>query len=266
MIIEDIQFNEAIQLFGLLVLAFLGIIAPFIVFILSFSREGRKILITKYAEESKNYEDQIKKIDDKESKKIEEIGDKVKEINLKLRELKKYKKVSENKISSLNIRNQALYLFIPLVISFVLVIFSLIFLNNILCLKILTSLSVILFLFSIYRLWKLFRISIEVRDLIDDMSASYRSKTLDIFKKSKEFELLSAVYGTEEKFIDVTEKLKQKIENNKLIIKADNNIDGDPHIGKKKKLTIDFISHSKAYRIEIPENETRTFPDDFIKD
>ena len=266
MIIEDIQFNAAIQLFGLLVLTFLGIIAPFIIFILSFSREGRKILITKYAEKSKNYENEIREIEDKKPKEIGEIENKIKEIDLRLRELKKHKKASENKIKSLDVRSQALYLFIPLIISFILIILSLLFLNNLLCLKILIFLSVILFFFSIYKLWKLFRISIEVRDLIEDMSANYRSKTLDIFKKLKEFELLSAVYGTEQKFIDVTEKLKQKIKNNRLTIKADNNIDGDPHVGKKKKLTIDFISFGQTYRIEIPENETRTLPDDFIKD
>jgi len=102
-----------------------------------------------------------------------------------------------------------------------------------------------------------------VRKLIDDRSAYYRNKTLNIFEKSTEFELLNALYGTDQKFIDVTEELKQKIKNNKLTIRASNDIDGDPHVGKKKKLTIDFISFGKVYRVEIPENEKRTLPDDF---
>lgn len=267
MIIEEIQFNEAIKLFGLLVLAFLGIIAPFLIFILSFSREGRKILISQHAEEVKNYENKIEEIEDKKSKGIGDIENKVKEINTRLKELKKYKQVSERKISSLNIGKQVLYLFIPLIISFILVIFSLLFSNNLLSQEILIILSVIIFFFSIYKLWKLFRIILEVRNLIDDRSANYRNKTLNIFEKLTEFELLSVIYGTEQKFIDVTEKLKQKIKNNKLTIRADNNIDGDPHFGQKKKLTIDFISFGKVYRVEIPENETRTLPDDFkIKD
>lgn len=271
MIIEEIQFNEAIQLFGLLVLAFLGIIAPFLIFILSFSREGRKILIIQHAKEVKNYENEIEEIEDKKSKGIGDIENKVKEINTRLKKLNEYKQVSEKKLSSLNIRNQVLYLFIPLIISFILVIFSLLFSNNLLSQAILIIISVIVFFFSIYKLWKLFCIILEVRSLIDDRSVNYRNKTLNIFEKLiedentnlKEFELLNAIYGTEQKFIDVTKKLKQKIKNNKLTIRADNTIDGDPHVNQKKKLTIDFIDLGKVYRVEIPENETRTLPDDF---
>lgn len=266
---------ESIQLFGLLVLAFLGIIAPFFIFILSFSREGRKILISQYAEDIKNYEKKIEEIEDKKSKGIGDIENKVKEINIRLKELNKYKKVSEKKVSSLNIKNQALYLFIPLIASFILVIISLMFSYNLLCITILMIFAVIIFFFSLFKLWKLLCIIIEIRSLIDDRLVNYRNKTLNILEKLiedkntslPEFELLSAIYGTEKKFIDVTEKLKLKIKENKLTVTANNEIDGDPHIGQKKKLIIDYISYSKVYRVEIPENEKRTIPDDFqIKD
>jgi len=129
------------------VLTFLGIIAPFLIFVLSFSREGSKILISQHAEEIKNYENEIKEIEDKKSKEIGEIENKVKEINTRLRKLRRYKQESERKISSLNIRKQALYLFTPLIISFILVIFSLLFSNNIASQKILIIISVIIFSF-----------------------------------------------------------------------------------------------------------------------
>lgn len=270
--------NEAIQLFGFLVLAFLGIVAPFFMIILSISREGRKELIFQYTEEIKLYEEKIKnKYEEKESKKIEDIEKKVKDINKDIKQLKKYKKNSQKNLSNLDIKKQTLYIFIPLIVSFILAVLSLIFSHDLLPITILMVFAVGIFLFSLFKLWKALCIIIVVRNLIDDKLGNYRNKTIKLLEKlnegkntnlkyrlpdkeEKKIELMSAIYGTDKQFIDVTEKLKPMIKENKLTVTSSNKIDGDPHPGKKKKLVIDYISFGKEYRVEIPENETRTIP------
>lgn len=269
--------NEAIQLFGFLVLAFLGIIAPFFMLILSISREGRKELIIQYTEEIKLYEKKIKNKEEKESKKIEDIEKKVKDINKDIEQLKKYKINSQKNLSNLDIRKQTSYIFIPLIISFILTNLSLIFLYDLLTIIILMVLAIGIFAYSLFKLWKVVCIIIVVRNLIDDKLGNYRHRTLELLEKLnkdkynnlkkklqenevQKFELMSAIYGTDKQFIDVTEKLKPRIKENKLTVTSSNEIDGDPHYGIKKKLVIDYISFGKEYRIEIPENETRTIP------
>lgn len=269
--------NEAIQLFGFLVLAFLGIVAPFFMLILSISREGRKELIIQYTEEIKLYEEKIKNKEEKESKKIEDIEKKVKDINKDIEQLKEYKKNSQKNLSNLDIRKQTLYIFIPLIISFILADLSLIFSHDLLTIEILMFLAVGIFFYSLFKLWKALCIIIVVRNLIDDKLGNYRNKTIELLEKlnedkynnlkqklpeneGKKFELMSAIYGTDKQFIDVTEKLKPRIKENKLTVTSSNKIDGDPHPGVKKKLVIDYISVGKEYRIEIPENETRSIP------
>jgi len=53
-------------------------------------------------------------------------------------------------------------------------------------------------------------------------------------------EIIKAIYGTVNKFIDVTTKLNEQVKNNKLSIKASNNIAGDPDVGVPKRLTINY--------------------------
>lgn len=84
----------------------------------------------------------------------------------------------------------------------------------------------------------------------------------DIHSKYKniKFKLLSARYCTDERSTDVYDKLVLMIKNDELRVASSNNIAGDPHIGVKKKLIINYISYGIEHEVEVPEGETRTLP------
>ena len=88
------------------------------------------------------------------------------------------------------------------------------------------------------------------------------SQNEEIYSKYKntKFKLLSAIYCTDEYSIDVYDELVLMIKENELKVTSSNNIAGDPHKGVRKKLIISYISYGKEYKVEIPENETRTLP------
>lgn len=79
-------------------------------------------------------------------------------------------------------------------------------------------------------------------------------------KEHPKFKLHSAIYGTDEFFFDVYDKLNSMVNKNGLTVTSSNKIAGDPHKKAKKKLIIRYESYGKEYKVEVPENETRTLP------
>lgn len=75
----------------------------------------------------------------------------------------------------------------------------------------------------------------------------FRKTKKKLFTKAKKmsgghgFQVKRAIYGTDNNQIDVTQKLKGMVNNNRLSVKATNEIQGDPEKGTIKKLTIDYI-------------------------
>lgn len=82
---------------------------------------------------------------------------------------------------------------------------------------------------------------------------NFKIKTYGGFK----LKILSAKYGTDETFFDVTENLNKMVENNSLTITASNAIAGDPAPQIKKKLTIKYqVSDYEEKESVIKEHET----------
>ena len=115
--------EQAIQLFGFLILTFLGIVSPILVILLSMFREGISQLTIQYENEKSQSKNNIKE----QLKKIVEAGKTdVEGIEQSLNKLKAIKKTAETKLSYLNPRKQILRLYMPFLISFLGAILSLI--------------------------------------------------------------------------------------------------------------------------------------------
>ena len=70
-------------------------------------------------------------------------------------------------------------------------------------------------------------------------------KSLFVRPQSPDFQqlnlkIIKAVYGTDQKNIDVTARLNELVKNNVLDIVASNNIAGDPHYGVTKQLKVEY--------------------------
>lgn len=166
--------KETIQLFGFLVLSFLGIISPFLLIILTISKEGTKELTIQYENEKKQNEGILKNISD------------IDELQKTINKIKSNKAKVEKKISSLDIKRQSLNLFIPLIISFSFVILVLIFYYIIWLMIVLIIASISMFIYSLVILWQTLCNISDIRKLIDDNQKDYRNKTLELLKDIKD--------------------------------------------------------------------------------
>ena len=72
--------------------------------------------------------------------------------------------------------------------------------------------------------------------------------------------ILKAEYGTLNKKIDITEKLSKKINDNKIEIKIDNGIAGDPAIGEAKEAVITYSFNGEEKTITLKGNEMLKLP------
>lgn len=70
---------------------------------------------------------------------------------------------------------------------------------------------------------------------------------------SNELDIISAIYGTIEKNIDVTERLKSKIHKNQLLTFASNDIGGDPIKGEKKYLIVNYAFRNQHFEKKFEE-------------
>jgi hypothetical protein len=71
--------------------------------------------------------------------------------------------------------------------------------------------------------------------------------------------IVSAKYGANNSFLDLTEKLKKMIEGNSLTITASNDISGDPILGVPKELIVEYRYYGEEIKsISIKEGQTKT--------
>lgn len=188
--------EQAIQLFGNLILAFLGVVAPILVILLSISREGISKLTIQYENEKsqseKNIKEQLKRLAEAEETNVTEIEQ-------SLKSLKAIKKTAEIKLSYLNPKRQVLRLFIPLLISLLGVILAILNKSNIYYAILSIAVSSICFAYAMVALWKLLDIIIEVRRTIDDDKKDRDMKTIELLsalvEKGTQY-FLKAVYIT----------------------------------------------------------------------
>lgn len=73
-------------------------------------------------------------------------------------------------------------------------------------------------------------------------------------------EILEAKYYTAKISKDVTEKVRNKVSNNRLVLDANNQIDGDPDPGTVKKLKVTFSYSGETLEKEVDEGQTLILP------
>lgn len=108
----------------------------------------------------------------------------------------------------------------------------------------------------------IFLVAKKIRDRLPPEGETIsKNESIPYKYKNKKFKLLSARYGTDEKSIDVYDKLIKMTKGEELIVTSSNNIAGDPHKGVKKNLTITYISYGKMHEVKVPENDSITLPE-----
>jgi len=122
------------------------------------------------------------------------------------------------------------------------------------------------------------RIRLELLDSdgITDFEFEYQNSMNDLYEIVREqtsnvsnfidsvlglkLDILEAKYYTAKVSKDVTEKLKNKVTNNRLVIDATNQIDGDPDPGTVKKLKVTYSYSGDTLEKEVDEGQTLILP------
>lgn len=228
--------KEAIQLFGFFILTLLGVVAPLLLILLSVSREGTQKLIKQYEnaknQSEQNIKKQLKELEDKKNSYVEDI-------EKSLKDLKVIKKNDENKLSFLNMKKQTISLFVPLLVAFLGVILSIIYINNIYIMSTFILISLGAFLYSIVIFWRVLSTIVEVRKLIDDDRRDTRSRIVELITLLVE---RGAQYFLKNVFVVI----------NNIYIK-DNNSEFTLFVNKKNELEIKFSNREEkmAKNVEI---------------
>lgn len=169
--------QQAIQLFGFLILTFLGIVVPILVILLSVFQEGIQRLTTQYENErsqsEKNINEQLKKIGEAGKTNVPQIEE-------SLKQLKAIKKTAEAKLSYLRPKKQILRLLIPLLISFLAVICAILVAAPIGYVLLCVAISVVSFTYTAVVLWTILGVIIEVRKNIEAAKKDADTKTVEL--------------------------------------------------------------------------------------
>lgn len=199
--------EQAIQLFGYLILAVLGFVFPVVTVLLSIYGEGLSKLAAQYKAEKKQSEENIKEQLQKKGQQKDITDKDVIAIENSLKELKSIKETAESKLSYLNPSRTIIRLFIPLMVAFVGVVatflilhFTDYFIDYAYLYPLLVSL--IAFSYSVFVLWKLVGIIMEVRRIIDTDRKDTATRTTELLtalvekvKKTEQY-YLQKVYLT----------------------------------------------------------------------
>ncbi|MBA7581008.1 hypothetical protein ES708_22907 [subsurface metagenome] len=177
--------EQAIQLFGYLILAVLGFVFPVVTVLLSLNREGLSKLAAQYEAEKSHSEENIR---EQFQKKEEKSGLDLLAIEKSLKKLKSIRKAAETKLSYLNPRNTTIRLFIPLIVAFLGVVatflilhFADYFIDYAYLYPLLVSL--VAFGYAVFVLWKLVGIIVEVRKIIDTDRKDTDTRTTELLSK-----------------------------------------------------------------------------------
>jgi len=217
--------EQVIQLFGRLILSFLSIIAPVIIILLSMFRGGATKLTAQYenekAKSEKNIKEQLRKMG--EADKTDRI-----EIKEGLRELERIEKTAKKQLNYLNPKVQILQLFVPLILSFLCIAFALFFKQYDYFLQAFAALALIAFCRTLFVLWKLLGIIIEVKKTTDDDNKERDTQMISLLsalvKKDTQYFLKDVYISIDDKDIrdepgeitmssDKKQKLKVSIHN-----------------------------------------------------
>lgn len=108
----------------------------------------------------------------------------------------------------------------------------------------------ITFIWSLTSIFSALKAKKTIDDLIDEIKQS----------STYEFEIVEAVYGTENNSVDITKHLIEAIHNNKLDITASNTIAGDPDPGRPKTLKVKYRLNWRTYEKTYKEDQRIQLP------
>lgn len=80
------------------------------------------------------------------------------------------------------------------------------------------------------------------------------------FLSKSSLRIIGAVYGLEDKTVDITKKLNDLVENNRLKVVLSNNIDGDPYPGFIKQALIEYQLGRNVYSRKYIEGDVIDLP------
>ena len=101
---------------------------------------------------------------------------------------------------------------------------------------------------------------ITFQESVKDIASKKTLPALPKPVKPKELKILSAQYGVKDQWLDVTEKLQEKIHENQLSIYASNKIAGDPLFGYPKHLKVEYILNGIKKRTRVREGMRLEIP------
>jgi hypothetical protein len=179
--------EKLIEFFCFLILAFLSVVAPIFVILLSIFREGMEQLSSRYEHERNHSEKNIiAQVQVKESSQ----GINVDDIEISLKQLKANKKSAEKRLAGLDPKKQVKKVIAPFLIAFVVVLISFLFKTYVSKISLL-CVGAIGFAYGLFSLWHLLEVIIEVRKVIDDQSKEVKTNAREL--AAKNIELLSSL-------------------------------------------------------------------------
>jgi len=183
--------ESAITLFGFLILTFLGIFVPLLGILLSLFREGVIELTTQYENQKTSSESNLAE----QMKKQGESGQvNIPEIQKSIQELTGIKEAADKKLLYLNPKKQLLKLFSSLFISFLSIIGALLLKEFLLYRVASLVLSLASFIYTLFVLWKLLGILVEVKQTIDARRGQLESKIISLLSMSSSSGFIKDVY------------------------------------------------------------------------
>jgi len=195
--------GESLKLYAGLVLAYLGIVAPLFVILLSIFREGSRQLADQYEKEKTATEQNIREQLQKDIK-IEDIA-------TALRKLRQNKRKAASRLKYLNPKEQLIRLFLPPLISFFALSAFFFPSVNVWGFKVLLlSVSICAFLYAIYELSMLLSVTVEAIEKIDDEKRVTNQKALQLLAALVEVAQKNAEIFLEKVYLKLGDKIVSK--------------------------------------------------------
>ena len=171
--------EQALTLYAFLILSIMSISSPILVLLLSVFSAGTSLVKEESENQKTKAEDNLK--DSIENK--DEIDEKI--IDQRLKELKVIKRIAVRNLFYLDPKKQILLIFLPLLISFILILLSSIFISSPMIFYSLIILSVFLFLYVLLPLWRVFSLVVKVRKAQHTKEIENQKKVIEILNSLK---------------------------------------------------------------------------------
>ncbi len=198
--------QAALQLYGSLIIALLGIVTPIIIILLSLHSKGSSKLIEQYENEKNQSETNITNLASNKGN--------IDKIEQSIKELKASKKEAAAKLNYLNPKLQIAQLFTSFTCALIFIILSYSFnYSSYILILIYISLSLIFFYYGLFILWNLLCILIEVRKFLDDEENLLETKKNEI--NMKIIDLLSEI--SQKPNMDYLKVVSIKFNNKKIL-------------------------------------------------